>query len=872
MNFKDFFTEEQILHEISQSHVDKLPSNVKDLLTDKKLPFNSIFGDKLRIVEPLKGGAEYKVNISKNVGDGYDIDYDQWVGYKIADKDKKNPIRLGKILTKRKQEVEKWVKVAEDEASKNAYQKMVDDLDKLLKTTNLQKQVTEAEKTSLYVVLSRAPIDVVRMGDMNFKNYSCHSPKGEYFYCALADAMMNAGVAYLISEEDYQADGLDDDENLQAEEIFLDDERSVSGLEPLARIRIRLVLDEDGNELAVPTTKIYAKSGYEFNDDFKQHMIAWAQRQNVENFKWDSTLTLKGGSYEDYDYDISKQVQLIWGKDINYNVGDDDSDFRDELEEENGEGEEQFYDEVVDEVDREEGGQVFGELFGTRDWEEMSGIDITISHRGDISFKYVFPKQLIELIGIDVINSKLDGEQGVRIEGWRLSRVYGNIAISTSVEAPNMWEFGEYYGRDDGGYFDYRGYFKACRNLIEETLDDFARSGYSGEQKEICWNYRYNFNTKILDFFGIKDEFAMVDTDSIIEEFADENFGDEAPILSEHELYGIKDINVEGVHLSPVSNSSFNTAFDVVLPDTVRQKLRAQLDIIDNHLFENINKKYPDILIKTDFTLKTYLELPSSIPSKSVENMGTFLVPYDGSTTKIKVTLKSNIRYPRVTVALTYDTEADLEELIDSRMLVPAYRLLNDDLHGDGDVDASLLDIPALERKLQANVNYSKFVGLRQQGQMELDLSSINRNMSENKTAFDKVYGDILLELNFGRGGMSNMSGNTQQQSNPAAGNVANTPVQGGVDMKFAGKPKFASTTPGASTQAAAAAANTQQPGLGANAVTNPATDPQEIEEFTNLLSSRQHNPQQFNQATRKLSQDPVRFSRFVDFITQSIK
>jgi hypothetical protein len=160
---------------------------------------------------------------------------------------------------------------------------------------------------------------------------------------------------------------------------------------------------------------------------------------------------------------------------------------------------------------------------------------------------------------------------------------------------------------------------------------------------------------------------------------------------------------------------------------------------------------------------------------------------------------------------------------------------------------------------------------LAMQGQTELDLSSINRNMSENKTAFDKVYGDILLELNFGKGGMSNMSGNTQQQSNPAAGNVANTPVQGGVDMKFAGKPKFASTTPGASTQAAAAA-NTQQPGLGANAVTNPATDPQEIEEFTNLLSSRQHNPQQFSQATQKLSQDPVRFSRFVDFITQSIK
>ena len=50
-----------VINEISQRFVDE----IKDAVADKELPFNNIFGDKLRIKVPLKGTGEYSQIINQ---------------------------------------------------------------------------------------------------------------------------------------------------------------------------------------------------------------------------------------------------------------------------------------------------------------------------------------------------------------------------------------------------------------------------------------------------------------------------------------------------------------------------------------------------------------------------------------------------------------------------------------------------------------------------------------------------------------------------------------------------------------------------------------------------------------------------------------
>lgn len=147
--------------------------------------------------------------------------------------------------------------------------------------------------------------------------------------------------------------------------------------------------------------------------------------------------------------------------------------------------------------------------------------------------------------------------------------------------------------------------------------------------------------------------------------------------------------------------------------------------------------------------------------------------------------------------------------------------------------------------------------------------------MAKHKTTFDAVYSGMLLELNLGTNtGKSNMSGSITRQ-NPQS-NVQTNPagVQGGVDMKFAGNPKFAqpvTTVPGTTTQQAAVNKPQQQkPGVQTKNVTSNPTatqiDPKEMEEFTNLLSLRKTNPEQFNTDIQRIAKDrdPSKFGRLI--------
>jgi hypothetical protein len=100
------------------------------------------------------------------------------------------------------------------------------------------------------IVLSRAPIDVLRMSDFYEEDIeSCHSSGGSYFYCALAEAQNEGAIAFAVRTEDLQ--GVD----LTKPEIFADQQEGIEGISPLQRVRIRALKDKDKDTIIGVTEK-----------------------------------------------------------------------------------------------------------------------------------------------------------------------------------------------------------------------------------------------------------------------------------------------------------------------------------------------------------------------------------------------------------------------------------------------------------------------------------------------------------------------------------------------------------------------------------------------------------------------------------------
>lgn len=108
------------------------------------------------------------------------------------------------------------------------------------------------------LVLSRAPVDVLRMSDhpgATQSMESCHSEGGSYFQCAINEAKGTGLVAYLVNEEDLDKIDLDDDE------IFKDQDRDVDGIVPRGRVRLRRFENKkDGSEVAIPELNMYGEN------------------------------------------------------------------------------------------------------------------------------------------------------------------------------------------------------------------------------------------------------------------------------------------------------------------------------------------------------------------------------------------------------------------------------------------------------------------------------------------------------------------------------------------------------------------------------------------------------------------------------------
>jgi len=154
----------------------------------------------------------------------------------------------------------------------------------------------KSKKDNVAVVISRAPIDVLRMSDhptASQKIDSCHKPGKSHFQCAVDEAQGSGLVAYVVDKDQIK------DRDPESPELFADVDRGVEGVVPEARIRLRRFERTDGSsELAVPEHAVY---GAQY-PDLLDFVTDWARDQQREVFEAKPRLSeyqLTGGTYRD---------------------------------------------------------------------------------------------------------------------------------------------------------------------------------------------------------------------------------------------------------------------------------------------------------------------------------------------------------------------------------------------------------------------------------------------------------------------------------------------------------------------------------------------------------------------------------------------
>jgi hypothetical protein len=154
--------------------------------------------------------------------------------------------------------------------------------------------------TDYSIIITRRPMDILRMSDFDLIE-SCHSLEGarreggEYEYCALKSAKEGEILAFIVETQDLQE--VDD---LQEDEIFEDDERSVPGIEPVGRVRVRRFKKKyqsfSGNQydLAVPERSTYGTDIPGFYEKVRE----WALETQKD--KWEEAIGEDGKISADY--------------------------------------------------------------------------------------------------------------------------------------------------------------------------------------------------------------------------------------------------------------------------------------------------------------------------------------------------------------------------------------------------------------------------------------------------------------------------------------------------------------------------------------------------------------------------------------------
>jgi hypothetical protein len=829
MNFKSFINGKKVIEEISQKFVDKLPKGLKDKIKNNELPFNSIFGDKLRIIDRLKTGAKDSPivqDLKSLLEYKYVIDFDNWIVYKPSQP--KNKIRIGKALTNEKQRLEKHVETIESVLSLQISNKQEFDsrmektgwtietlqdqlkfekenivkIDSLLKTTNLEKQFKASTLSDYFIVYSRAPIDVLRMSD--FDTTSCHAEGGDFFYCVLADSMLNAGVIYLLKEDDALNNNLLNDDALQRDEIFSDSSRNIRGARPIARMRIRRVFDAQGHELAVPTTKIYGNAG--LSSDFRKQVVDWAKKQDVSDFNFDDTLRLVGGSYEDVNHSISNEIKSIWGKDVRYrHDSSTEQKFRDE---EGDVYEANFWEQVRDELYSNEDSKIIAPIFEDRYKE--TNVNISIDNAYTVAdIRYFISNSIIKQIG----SENMDKLRNDGINGWKLDNSDNHLAIQ--VEMPSIYDYGEYYGEYDAS-FDFDDYYYAAQEVIVDAIrkvteEDFRRGS------EVPLYCDALFNAAILKFAGVSDE--QLGDGEIYELLNDFSNSYEFSVVLENQNIKL-DINDRNIIRPPKLSDPVHPV--IVVSAMEFTKLKNFYDFVSNHFYEKFkNFVYNSLIYKQSSTEtdETFQKRLSSIGDDVKNNV---LREFDFETTihfndkfldkplnnlqyayivnvneplkeqldnKLKIAYSHNYEEPIVAeINIGFDQSVDnINSLGDKNIGMYVYRILdsvrdasNED---EFDITEELLGIEELEQKLR---DYKSYKRINSDGdQLQFDFSGINRYMNK----FDGYVFEILKELNMAKGGISNQSGGTQTSNNAGSSNVQK-------NSSFTKKPNTSSVSP----------------------------------------------------------------------------
>lgn len=388
---------DQLVSELTTKNANIISKAVKSKV-ENRLPFNYVFGDKLRLIDNITKESSYYFllkNLERETATIFDLE--GWVVYTSREnyKAKKNPIKIGKFLNNLKSDYEKAAKFYEElveaisnyysspeyedhsisdenkerdtifadiynknKGDKNIYLKNqsfygfifkelnwvelhsqhyinninndIKGIDLLLKVYNLQNQL-KTQDEDLYILYTRAPMDIVRMSDFTPSFSSCHAEDGSYFNCALSEAVHGGILAVLIDRESKEI--LESKNLLDSEEIFADSVRDIEGVTPLARLRIRLAEDTEGNQLMVPEKRAYGNWDYTNSIDFKKSVEDWVKSRMPNEFNWDSMLSLRGGSYEDND--LSYLILTTYGKTVNYKYNNKDTDlnYRSQIDE-----------------------------------------------------------------------------------------------------------------------------------------------------------------------------------------------------------------------------------------------------------------------------------------------------------------------------------------------------------------------------------------------------------------------------------------------------------------------------------------------------------------------------------------------------------
>lgn len=298
----DFLYESALIQEVSQEVVDYIE------VRKESLPFDSIFGDEMRIIIPMSTDdiSSEIVSTLRKIKDyqGIDLDSKEVVrkiklDQKYGGGEKEQRVNIGKAIQK--------LKIPEDK--KKEY------LDWFARyKDNLKQEIKESQYS---IILSRDPEDVVRMSDhRNIR--SCHSQGGSYFQCAVQEAISGGAVAYLINK-----DSIDEyRDNLQKSELFRDPERGIRGMEsPLARLKVRRGF-VNGKEIAIPETKIYGDNRIPGFYDSLRDYLQNKQNVDVESVK-NSDVEIYGGTYSDSD------ISSLLGKYFDQNIEIDDLQFVD---------------------------------------------------------------------------------------------------------------------------------------------------------------------------------------------------------------------------------------------------------------------------------------------------------------------------------------------------------------------------------------------------------------------------------------------------------------------------------------------------------------------------------------------------------------